>query len=103
MLFHSSQTQFSPRLFENRAVILSSLSTVREGKRTLTLEVCTMWHAEQLETRRLLAATAELGSHGVFKVTGTDDGETIEIALDAGGTNVQASVNGTVIGTAAVA
>src|SRR5262245_4923288 len=57
---------------------------------------------EPLETRVFLDATAVLGGHGVFKVTGTDNGETIEISLDSGGTNVQASVDGTVIGTAAV-
>src|ERR1700712_5540766 len=58
---------------------------------------------ENLESRRLLAATAALNDNDQFVVTGTDAGETITISLDSAGTNVQASVDGTVVGTAAVA
>jgi len=62
-----------------------------------------MIHTEMLESRTLLAATATLGTKGLFSVVGTDAGETIAIALSSDATKVQATVDGTVVGEADVA
>src|SRR4051794_31071934 len=56
--------------------------------------------AEVLEGRTLLAATAVLNSRGIFKVTGTDAAETIDIALNSAGDKVQATLGGTLLGEA---
>ena len=57
---------------------------------------------EPLEGRKLLAATAVLNSRGIFKITGTDDAETIELALNSAGDMVQATLGGTLLGEAEV-
>src|SRR5216110_3128036 len=59
-------------------------------------------HIESLETRRLLAATVELTEHGLLKVTGTDAGETISLALNSDSSKVEVKVDGTVVGSEAV-
>src|SRR3954452_79474 len=58
---------------------------------------------ESMERRLFLDATAALNSKGVFVVTGTDAAETIAIGLSSDGTQVQATLAGTVLGSAALA
>src|SRR5262245_15873300 len=58
--------------------------------------------SEFLEPRRLLDASATLDSRGVFRVTGTDNGETIDIVMSSDGTKVQAKLNDSLLGEAAV-
>lgn len=60
---------------------------------------------EQLETRRLLAASAVLSSRGVFIVTGSEAADSISVALSSDGTKVQATdtATNTLIGEADLA